>query len=213
MRIFKIIGVVALVLALSAITVATASADLLPGTKGVTIKGSSGKATLQVKGGAAITCKESTTTGEVLSSAESLLLINFGANCTAGGLPVKSSGDASGTILAHVEAGSCHVGGVDYIIFAVLPIKLEVPSTKLTLEVTGAVLGEVTPGNTKQTTFTVTLAQKSGEQTTGPKSCEDGGVKKSEIFLKTSTDGGAAVESGQEAEKGSLTFSAAQEFM
>jgi len=63
MRIFKLIGVLVCALAVSAIAVTTASASTLPGTKGTTITGGSEKATLQVKGGASITCPKSTATG------------------------------------------------------------------------------------------------------------------------------------------------------
>jgi hypothetical protein len=205
MRILKFIGVVAMLAAFSAISVGTASASLLPGTKGTTVTGSSKKATLQVKGGAAITCKESKTEkGEVLSTLESLAIINFGNNCTAGGLPVKSTGDASGTILVHVEVTDCPTG---LVIIAILPLTLEVPSTKLTLEIRGSVIAPVTPFGTKSKSFTLTLKQAGGVNAVTE--CEN----KEKHILETSTDKGAFIQSGQEAEEAKLEFGAEETFM
>jgi len=215
MRIFKLIGVAALMAALAAIMATGASASLLPGTAGVKITGKSGKATLQVKGGASITCKASTTTGEVKNTEESLALITF-TECTTGGLPVNSVGDAAKTILVHVESGNCHDAAKnEYVLFEVLPVKLEVPSVKgLTLEITGSVLGKVTPAEKKAFTFGVELKQTGGKQEVGPEECtKSTGTVVKGIQLKTSTNGGAAVQSGQEAAEGTLTFSAEQEFM
>jgi hypothetical protein len=215
MRIFKLIGVAALMAALTAIMATSASASILPGTAGVKITGSSGKATLQVKGGASITCKTSSSTGEVKSSEESLVLITFN-ECTTGGLPVNSVGDAAKTILVHVEAGTCHdAAGNQYILFLLLPLKLEVPSVKgLTLEITGDVNGKVTPAAKKAKEFTVEFKQKEGVQEVGPTECENSKKEKfTKHFLLTSTNGGTAVQSGQEALEGKLTFSAEQEFM
>jgi hypothetical protein len=208
MRILKLIGVVAMLAALSAISVGTASASLLPGTKGTTISGGSKKATLQVKGGAAISCKESKLEkGEVLTTAESLGILNFGTNCTAGGLPVKSVGDAGGTILAHVEITQCAVPGGWDIQIRLLPLVLEVASTKLTLEVRGGVLAPVTPFNKKQKTFTLTLKQAGGVNSSTE--CES----KEKLILETSTDKGAFVQSGEEAEEAKLEFPVEEEFM
>jgi hypothetical protein len=211
MRVFKLIGVAALMLVLSAIAVGTASASVLPGTKGTTITGSSGKATLQVKGGATINCTASTTKGEVLSTEESLVLITF-TTCSAFGLAANSVGDAAKTILVHVEAGSCSTekGAKQFILFKLLPVVIEIPSTKLTLEVTGDVLGVVTPANKKAKSFTVALEQKEGKQAFTE--CEVGGKKVTHSLL-TSVDAGTATVSGQEAVEGKLEFSAEQEFM
>jgi hypothetical protein len=207
MRIFKLIGVVAMLVAFTAISAGTASASLLPGVKGTAASGSSKKATLQVKGGAAITCKESKTEkGEVLSTAEALAVINFGTNCTAGGLPVKSTGDASGTILTHVEVLDCAITGGRAVIILTLPLTLEVPSTKLTLEIKGSVLAQVASG-TKAKSFALTLKQAGGVNAITE--CT-GGEKH---ILETSTDKGAFVQSGQEAEEAKLEFAAEEEFM
>jgi hypothetical protein len=210
----KFIRTIILVLVITAVSATAAPASLLPGTKGITITGLTGKATFQVKGGAAFTCKEDKTSGEVISSAESLLLLSFGPNCTAGGLPFKSAGDASGTILAHVEATTCHSvkGTGQFLLLQLLPVKLEVPATKLTLEITGVILGEITPGKTKTRAFTVSLSQKGGEPSVSQ--CENDAkeILTNQVLL-TSTDGGSPVSSALEAEKGVLEFSTAQEFM
>jgi hypothetical protein len=207
MRTFKLIGVLAMMLALSAIAVASASASILPGKAGTTLTGTSGKATLQVKGGAAINCQSSTSKGEILSTTESLAIINFGTKCTAAGLAVESAGDASGTILAHVEVTDCAITGGRALSFKLLPLTLEVPSTKLTLLVEGSVLGQVAPVGKKAKSFTLTIAQKEGVQAI--EKCEGG----SALSLKTSTDGSAFVQSGQEAAEGKVEFGAEEEFM
>jgi hypothetical protein len=197
MRTFKLIGVLAMMLALSAIAVASASASILPGKAGTTLTGTSGKATLQVKGGAAINCQSSTSKGEILSTTK----------CTAAGLAVESAGDASGTILAHVEVTDCAITGGRALSFKLLPLTLEVPSTKLTLLVEGSVLGQVAPVGKKAKSFTLTIAQKEGVQAI--EKCEGG----SALSLKTSTDGSAFVQSGQEAAEGKVEFGAEEEFM
>jgi len=216
MRTFKLICVAALMLALSAISVASASASVLPGTKGTKVTGTSGKATLQQKGGISITCEKSKTTGEAESSELALILITFEPNCTAAGLAANSVGDAAKTILVHVEAGECFNAAhtEHYILFLILPLKLEVPSTKLTIEIKGDVLGKVAPIGKKAKVFTVELKQKAGVQEVGPTECENSkGEKFKEVFLLSKVDAGAFIQSGQEAEKGEVTFSAEQEFM
>jgi hypothetical protein len=204
MRIFKLIAVLACAIAVSAIAVTTASASTLPGKAGTTITGSSEKATLQVKGGASITCPKSTATGEVLSTSEALAIINFGTGCTTAGLPVNSLGDSSGTILVHVEVKEC-ASNAAILELKVLPLHLEVPSTKLLLSIEGTALGTVET-EVKKTTFPLTLTQKEGKNT--EEKCG-----KETLILSTSTDGGAFVQSGEEAKNGSLTFGEAQTFM
>ncbi len=204
MRIFKLIGVLVCALAVSAIAVTTASASVLPGVAGTSIKGESGKATLQVKGGASITCPKSTASGEILSTSESLATINFGPKCTTAGLPVNSLGDATGVILVHVEVKECPSNAA-LLALTVLPLHLEVPSTKLLLSIVGTALGSVT-ANVKQSTFALTVAQKEGKN-------EIETCGKEKLVLETSTDGGAFVQSGEEAAGASLTFGAEEEFM
>jgi len=216
MRIFKALGVFASMLALTAITAGVALASILPGNKGTKITGTSGKATLQVKGGPSITCEKSKTTGEVESPELSLILITFEPNCTAAGLAANSTGDAAKTILVHVEAGACfNAAHIDhYVLFKILPLKIEVPSDSLTLLVTGDVLGKVTPIGKKAKKFTVELIQNAGLQEVGPMECVNSkGDKFKEVFLQTKVDAQVEAESGLDVEKGELEFSAEEEFM
>ncbi len=215
MRVFRLIVVLATVLAVAAIGVTTASASILPGVKGTKITGKSGKATLQVKEGTkgekpgpSITCEKSTTaSGEVLSTTEALAVITF-ENCTTLGLATNSLGDPVKTILAHVEVTDCPDTPTGRALeFKLLPLHLEVPSTKLLLLVEGSVLGLITPVGKKATTFTLTIEQKEGKQAV--EKCEGGTAK----TLTTSIDGSAAIQSGQEAKEGTLTFAAEEEFM
>ncbi len=204
MRIFKLIGVLVCALAVSAIAVTTASASVLPGVAKTSITGESGKATLQVKGGASITCPKSTASGEILSTSESLVTISFGPKCTTAGLPVNSLGDAAGVILVHAEVKEC-ASSAGILKLQVLPLHLEVPSTKLLLTIVGTTLGAVIAA-VKQLKFTLTVAQKEGKN-----ELETCGKEK--LILETSTDGGAFVQSGEEAAGASLTFGAEEEFM
>jgi hypothetical protein len=203
MRTFKLIGVLACVSALSAIAVTPAIAEVLPGKAGTTITGGSEKATLQVKGGASITCPKSTSSGEVLGTSGLLINISFGIGCTTAGLPVNSLGDASGVILVHAEVSLCF--GFPFLRIKILPLHLEVPSTKLLLTIEGTVLG-VVEEKVSKTTFPLTITQKEGKNT--EEKCG-----KETLILSTSTDGGAFVQSGEEAKNASLTFGVAEEFM
>jgi hypothetical protein len=203
MRIFKLIGVLVCAVAISAIAVTAASAATLPGVAGTSITGGSEKATLQVKGGASITCKVSTASGEVLGTSSALAIIDFDT-CTTAGLPVNSLGDTSGLILVHVEIFECP-SNAGILILTVLPLHLEVPSTKLLLLIEGSALGTVETG-VKKSTFSLTVTQKEGKNTV--ETCG-----KEKLVLSTSTDGSAFVQSGEEAKGATLTFGAEQEFM
>ncbi len=204
MRTFKLIAMLVCALALSAIAVATAMASTLPGTAGTSITGGSEKATLQVKGGASITCPESTATGEVLSTSESTIVITFGKKCTTAGLPINTLGAAAGTIVAKVEIKECP-SSPGILKLETASLHLEVPSTKLLLTVEGTALGEVET-SVKRTVFPLSITQKEGKN-----AIETCGKEK--LILETSTDGGAFVQSGEEAKGAQLALSAAQEFM
>ncbi|HTA05751.1 MAG TPA: hypothetical protein VK774_05255 [Solirubrobacteraceae bacterium] len=204
MRIFKLIGVLVCAVAISAIAVTAASASTLPGVAGTSITGVGEKATLQVKGGASITCPKSTTSGEILSTSEGLAVISFGPKCTTAGLPFNSLGDEPGVILVHVEIKEC-LSNAGVLRLAALPLHLEVPSTKLLITIEGTVLATVAAG-VKQSTFPLTITQKEGKNT-----IETCGKEK--LVLSTSTDGSEFVQSGLETKNTSLTFSAEEEFM
>jgi hypothetical protein len=203
MRIVRLIGILVCALATSATAVTAASASILPGAAKTSITGSSEKATLQVKGGASITCPKSTISGELISTSEGLGIVTL-ESCTTAGLPVNSLGDASGTILVHIELNECP-SNASILALKVLPLHLEVPSTKLLLTITGTTLATVLAA-VRQATFALTLTEKEGKNT--EEKCG-----KETLILSTSTDGGAFVQSGEEAKNASLTFSTAQEFM
>jgi hypothetical protein len=213
MRLVKPATALTLSLVCSAVLATVASAaetlvKLLPGAKGTTFTGKSGKATLQIKGGGAITCKSSATEGEITEEATLGLETIHYTGCTTAGLPINSLGDASGITLSHAELHFCHIIGPIYIWRRTrLPLHLEVPSTKLLVTVEGSDLAEVTPNKTVTKTFTLGVSQKEGKQNV--EKCEGGEAQ----TLKTSLDGGAFIQSADEESEASVTFAVAQEAM
>lgn len=215
MRVSKLIGVLIAVLAISAVAVATASAaetlwQWLPGAEKTAFTGKSKKATLQVEGGAAITCQESTTTGEITTEKTlGTATIKFGTKCTAAGLPVENEGSKeAGKITVKVKIHNCVIksGDAGEKIEVEGTLKLEVPSTKLKLSIKGALIGLIAPNKEKKLgPFTLTIAQTGGLQAI--KQCEGGAA----TFLLTSINGGTFTESGQEAEKGEINFTTAEQ--
>jgi hypothetical protein len=216
MRGIKLISAVALALMLTAVVSATAFAanpEFLPGEKGTKFTGKSGKATLQIKGSNTITCKTSEVTkgnGELLGPKTATSTIDF-STCTAFGLPANSLGDASGIILVKVNSELCYISKAEKTVGIVftLPstLHLEVPSTKLLINVQGSFVGKIEPINKKQATYTLVIEQKEGKQAI--EKCEGGAALK----LETSVDGGAFTQSGEEAKEGTITFEKEQELM
>jgi len=209
MRAFKLVGAMMLVIAFSAIGVSTASAvelvlwHFLPGTKATAFTGKSGKSLLQVKGGLAITSPESTTTGELTDGSLALAIIDF-VKSTSAGLPVNSLGDASGVILVHLELHNCILEDSSLgVLIEILPLHLEVPSTKLLITITGSLVTSISSGKGK--TYTLTVEQKEGKQAIAK--CKGD----PEDTLLTSVDGGAATQSGQESKAGSITFTSVEQ--
>ena len=214
MRILKLAGAMIAVLAFTAIGTATASAaemlwTWLPGAEGTKFTGKSAKASLQIKGGGTITCAESTAEGEIQKEKTlGLALIDFGQNCTVGGVAVASLGDKSGLILVHIEIHNCliavgHLG----LLIKVLPLHLEVVSTKLLITVEGALIALINPAGKPAKAFNLVVEQKEGKQSL--EKCEGGTAQ----TLLTSLDGGAFVQSGEEAKEGTLTFTVEEEAM
>jgi len=214
MRAFVLAGVAGLLTMLGVISPSMASASLLPGTAATKITGSSSKVTFQVKGGAAFTCSSSTTTGEVKSSEESLVLVAI-SGCATAGLPINSTGDAAKTILMHAEGTTCHDAAKNqYLLLALLPTKIEVAATKTTLELTGGLNLKIEPAGKKAKEFSAQLSQKEGKQEIGPSECENSKKEaRKNVFLSTSTNGGTAIQTGEETAEGKLIFSAEEEFM
>ena len=90
-------------------------------------------------------------------------------------------------------------------LFKILTLHLEIPTTKLTLEITGSFIGLVEPINTEATEFKLGVAQAGGVQ--GIEKCEGEAAD----TLATATDGGAATQTGVEAKEFTLVFDATQE--
>jgi hypothetical protein len=227
MRLFKIIGALAVVLAFSAVAVATASAaetlwKWLPGSVGETFKGGSKEATLSFKEEEktlTVTCKKSTislTEPETKVASElikegstegkdatlALFIVDF-EGCTFLGLAVNSTGDKAGIILTHIEAHNCMIGkGKFGLLLIPLQVHLEVPAAKALILIRGAVIGELLGAaeGTKVLTYKLDLNAPGGVQAI--KKCEGG----SENELFASLDGVNFFLASEEAKEGVLEF-------
>jgi hypothetical protein len=222
MRIFKLIGALVVVLAFSAIAVATASAaetlwKWLPGSVKETFTGKSGKATLQVEKGGAIVCQKSVTLltdAELKISSELmekgsiekkdatlwLAVIHF-EGCTTGGLEVHSLGDNPGIILVHIELHNCMIKKAHFgVLITPLLTHLEVTAVKILIEVLGSFVGLIEALPTEKTHFELNINQKEGKQEF--KLCE-GGV---EDTLLSSENHKAFVPAAEEVKEGLLLF-------
>ena len=216
MRTIKLIGAMFVVLAFSAVATASAAETLwkwLPGSVGETFTGKSGKATLQVKGGISSTCAKSTiklTGAELIKEGSTsekdatlaIAAIDF-EECTAAGLPMNSVGDAAKTILAKLAIHNCMIKAGDFgLLFKLTEeVKVEVPSTKLTIIFKGSFVGLIEgKAGTKALTFLLNIKQKEGKQEI--EKCE-GGVAQT---LLAKIDVGVFAPAGEEAKEGTLTF-------
>lgn len=219
MRIIKLISGLAIVLAFSAIAVATASAAeklwvWLPGTPGTTFEGKSGKATLKSTGGTEITCSKSLvllTGAELLKEGEiekmatlALFSIHF-EGCKAAGLfPANSLGDASEIILVHIEAHNCLIKKEHYgILLKPLPVHLEIPALGLLLIVEGDVLGllEALPKEARHFELNLKTVKGEGKEQEFKK-CEGGEEEKLTVKVDNEPVEGAT----EEALEGLLLF-------
>ncbi len=216
MRTFKIVGAIAVVLAFSALSVATASAAeklwrWLPGSVGETFTGKSGLATLSAKFGV-IDCKKS----DVLLADASLIepgsegkkdatlalaFIHF-EECTTAGLATNSVGDTGKTILVHVEIHNCIIAPNHFgLLIELLQVHLEIPAVKLLILVRGTVIALLEgKEKTKQLTFGLNI--KAPEKVQEIKKCEGGVLN----VLEAADDAGAFEIAGEEAKEGSITF-------
>ncbi len=219
MRIFKLAGALVLVLAFSAVAVATSAAETpwqwLPGSVGETFTGKSGVAKLQQKGGATIECTSSTvlltdektkTSSELTEGTEgkdakgALAIIHF-SGCKTLGTGTNSDGDEKEIILVHVELKNCMINKAAKtfgVLFKLLPVHLEVPLVKQLINVEGSFVAEIKSVTKLQ--YTLVITQKEGAQTI--EKCE-GGEKET---LLSSVNEGAFIQSGENAEKGELLF-------
>jgi hypothetical protein len=227
MRLFKIIGALAVVLAFSAVAVATASAaetlwKWLPGSVGETFKGKSGPAELKsTDEGKALTipCKESTISltepetkvvSELIKEGAtegkdatlSLFVVDF-KGCKTLGLGINSAGDKTEVILVHIEAHNCMIEkGKFGLLLKILPIHLEVPAAKVLILVRGAVIGQLLGAKEGEKVLTYKLDLNAPGGVQEIKKCE-GGV---ENTLEASLDGVNFFPATEEAKEGTLEF-------
>lgn len=202
----------ALGLALVATAAANAAETLwlwLPGATGTKFTGKSAKVSLQIKGSGTVTCKETFSNGELTGEQTlGLATIDFGNNCTAGGLPANSLGDASGTILVHAEIHNCRITANNHgVLFKFLPLHIEVPSTKLLILVEGSYIAETAFLNIKLGTHPLLVEQKEGKQAI--ENCEGG--PKGGYTLTTSLDGGEPKQTAIEAKEGTITWTSSEQ--
>ncbi len=215
MRTFKLIGALVLVLVSSAIAVASASAaellwTLLPGTKGETFTGKSGKATLE---GATvsknkITCPSSTilltfegNSSELTEPSLALALIHFEKCKALGTLPVNSLGDGKEIILAHLEIHFCMIKPGDFgLLIKTLPVHLEIAVPALLISVEGAFIALVSPLTGDKKHFEALIEQEKGKQKI--EKCEGGTAQ----TLTSKTDNEPVENAGEEAKEGLLLF-------
>jgi len=219
MRIYRLVGALVIATALGLIAVATASAaetlwKWLPGSVEETFTGKSGKITLQLKGGATITC------------ANSLILLTFGLDsselveegsiagkdailalailhmegCTSAGLPINSLGDALKVILAHLEIHNCMIKKEHFgWLIKLLPLHLEIPSVKLLVIFEGSFIALLEA--TKQMGhFVLNINQKEGVQ--GITKCEGGTAE----TLLDEDDGEPFAQAGIEMKEALILF-------
>ncbi len=187
MRIFKLIGVLAVVLAFNAIAVAAASAEevlwrWLPGSAKETFKGEIPEVgDLLIIGGGRIECKK----GKILLAGSELLekqtlalaTIHF-EGCKAEGLVAANSlGDASEVILVHIEIHNCIINKANKefgLLILPLPVHIEIPATKLLIEILekGLFVAKIEATGTTKHNFLILAKQTKDVQE--PKLCEGG---------------------------------------
>ena len=224
MRTFKLIGAMALVLAFSAFTVASASAEeilwkLLPGSVGETFTGKSGAGSLQQEGGATISCTSSTllltdiiegkevhselvkegSTGEK-DATLALGILHF-VGCKTLFTGANSLGDEKEVILAHIEIHTCMIKKEHFgLLILVLPLHIEVPLVKTLILVEGLFIALIEPLVGDKKHFILNITQSGGLQTI--KLCEGG----PEESLKAKVNNEEVKLAGEEAAEGLLLF-------
>ncbi len=220
MHTHKLIGALAIALALSVIGISTASAaetpwQWLPGSVGETFTGKSGPITFQQKGGASISCTSATilltdgalkvsselTEGTEGKDAKGALLIIHLAGCKTLGTGMNSDGDEKETVLAHYEIKNCITNKAAKtfgLLFKLLPLHLEIPLVKQLLNVEGSFVAEIKAVTKLQ--YTLVIEQKEGAQKI--EKCEGGEVE----TLKSKLGNEANRQTGVAAEKGEITF-------
>jgi hypothetical protein len=225
MRALKIFASVVVALALSAVVATTATAAeilwrWLPGSVKESFKGESGEATLQIKGFTPLRCTKAEVllTGKEEGKEVSSVLIEEGSTekksttsgkalikfsgCKSIGIAFKSSNTTEAeTVLVVADLHNCVIKSGDFgILFLPLGLVLEIPAAKQTLAISGSFVGLIEKNKEKANDYLLNIAQKEGVQAI--EKCE-GGVAES---LKSSLNGEAAVQSGEEVKGGLIAF-------
>jgi hypothetical protein len=167
MRKLHLVGMLCL-LALSTAAFAASSAsaalpEALGNVAGNTFTFTSGAGELvDLTTGLAIKCKKDSGSGTVTNSKELTSTVDFD-ECTIGGLAAVSLGDKSGLILVSLTGKLCYTEPTkkEVGILFTLPaggLHLEVPSLGELLQITGSVVGKMTPVNSSTTAYTLSLA-------------------------------------------------------
>jgi len=215
MRIYKLIGALAAILAFSALAVAaTASAEetlwkWLPGSAKETFKGTQvGEGTLQIAGSGSVECsggsillsfKEGTTEvhSELLGGSDSekekdatleLVLIHF-TGCKALGFAANSLGDATEIILVHAELHNCVINAAKKefgLLILPLPVHIEVPKLATLILVLEKSLAIAKIESEKESKVNFLITAKQTAGTQEPQLCENG---KAENLLATVNGG------------------------
>jgi hypothetical protein len=213
MPMFKLIGALALVLAFTAISVATASAvetlwKGLPGSAGETFTTSTAKPLLEGLAGSRISCSKAKGTGELLKEGTiedkdatlALTTITIEGCKAEGLLPINSLGDAKELVLLHGEIHACMIKPGDFgLLLKPLPVHLEVPSVGLLIVIEGAVIG-LAEATADKKVFQLHTKQTKGDQEISK--CE-GGTAQS---LTIKDDAAAVEDVGVAVAEGTLTF-------
>jgi hypothetical protein len=214
MRGIKLVTTLLVVMALSAVAAATASAaqpEFLSSGGSRAFTGASKKAKLQVKAGATIECTKSTASGSLTSNTTASFTVDF-EGCKSLGLAANSLGDNPGIILVNVTAETCFINLSPTLeaglIVTPSPVHIEVPSASQLVVVEGAFVAKIEPINVASHTGTLVIAQKGGVQSIdGCRNAANELDKKSLVTVEN--EEGEAKQSGEEAVEGGLTFTEA----
>lgn len=171
----------------------------------------SGKGTLETKGGSKVTCESDTNKGEILDKAgNSKVTVTF-KKCTTKVLGITvsctSSGQETGTIVTkplkdrirYINHTTKEVG--DVLSPETGELLAEFTCAGVTIKVRGSVIGKIPAGKFEEPESSGSLEFKQSGGVQNPREYEEevGGVfKKVVAHLETSTGGGAFEESGEE---------------
>jgi hypothetical protein len=195
--------------AIAGVASASASAALPEFSKaGPTLTGTSGASTLETKGGTKVTCTGGKNTGTIATVKTITKIVVTFVGCKSSGFACKTPKEASGELvtteltgtLGYTNAAKKEVGVKLAPTAGGKFIEFECVGGIVKVQVTGSVIGALTPVLTPTTKFTLTFKQTKGVQALTKFEGE-----KEESLLKTSINGGAAEFSGQESTSNIVT--------